>query len=67
MLMVAIAQTEELSALGAAYMAGIGAGFYEKEKLFVTDNRKFYYPTMQQKERNKILECWKEAIEIVMR
>lgn len=67
MLMVAIAQTEELSALGAAYMAGIGAGVYEKEKLFVTDNRKFYYPTMQQKERNKILECWKEAIEIVMR
>lgn len=33
-LRVAVAETEELSALGAAYLAGIGAGLYRKETLF---------------------------------
>lgn len=28
---VAISKTEELSALGAAYLTGIGAGLYEKD------------------------------------
>lgn len=60
---VAVARVEELSALGAAYLAGIGAGIYNKEKLFGTDGRKFYRPQMQQKEREKRLRDWEEAVQ----
>lgn len=67
MIKVAISRTEELSALGAAYMAGIGAGFYEKEQLFSSDNRIFYYPVMQQDKRQIILKDWKEAVELIIR
>lgn len=59
---VAVARVEELSALGAAYLAGIGAGIYDREKLFRTDGRKFYHPQMQQKEREKRLRDWEEAV-----
>lgn len=60
---VAVARVEELSALGAAYLAGIGTGIYNKEKLFGTDGRKFYRPQMQQKEREKRLRDWEEAVQ----
>lgn len=64
---VAISDTEELSALGVVYLAGIGAGLYDKEQLFSTDKRTFYYPDMQQEERQEILICWREAVRLLMR
>ncbi len=67
MIKVAISKTEELSALGAAYLAGIGAGLYEKEQLFSSDDRIFYYPDIQQEKRQEILEDWNEAVELIMR
>lgn len=67
MIKVAISKTEELSALGAAYLAGIGAGLYEKEQLFSSDDRIFYYPHIRQEERQEILEDWNEAVELIMR
>ena len=67
MIKVAISKTEELSALGAAYLAGIGAGVYEKEQLFSSEDRIFYYPDMRKEKRQEILEDWKEAVGLIMR
>ena len=64
---VAISKTEELSALGAAYLAGIGAGLYDKEQLFSADSRIFYHPDMEQEKRQEILGRWREAVELIMR
>ena len=66
-LAVSIANTEELSALGAAYLAGIGMGFYEKENLFGQEERKRYVPGMEEAERNRKLNNWEHAIALVMK
>ena len=66
-LAVSIANTEELSALGAAYLAGIGMGFYEKERLFGQEERRRYVPGMEDADRIKKLTNWESAIALVMR
>lgn len=62
---VVIAKAEELSALGAAYMAGLGAGICKKETLFAEGGRKYYVPQMESKIRDEKLERWNHAIEMV--
>lgn len=62
---VAIAEAEELSALGAAYLAGIGVGLYKKEKIFADKERKVYYPKMSGDKRREKLDNWRRAIELV--
>lgn len=62
---VAVSQTEELSALGAAYLAGIGAGLYDSECLFHTEGRTYYHPEMEQKERERRLNDWSEAVRML--
>ena len=62
---VAVARTEELSALGAAYMAGIGAGILEKSKIFSEESRMTYRPQMTEKEREEKLENWDQAVRLV--
>jgi len=62
---VEIANTEELSATGAACLAGIGAGIYDKEALFGQENRKRYVPGMEEKQRREKLEEWEKAIRIL--
>ncbi len=66
-LKVAVAETEELSALGAAYLAGIGAGMYEKDRLFREERRSYYEPKMNEKERTERLEDWRQAVSMIMR
>lgn len=55
---------EELSALGVAYMGGLGSGFWastgEIEGL-ATDSRR-YSPSMAEGERNALAEGWKSAV-----
>ena len=62
---VAVSETEALSALGAAYLAGMGAGMYDKEKLFSMDNRRFFYPSMPQKQREEKRKNWRQAVRLV--
>lgn len=64
---VAISNTEELSALGAAYLAGIGMNKYNKDKLFVKENRKYYNPQMSVYDREEKLENWRQAIGLTMK
>ena len=52
----------ELSAMGAAYCAGIAAGFYNKEKVFGGLSWQQYNPNMTADEREKLLRGWHEAV-----
>lgn len=55
----------ETTALGAAYLAGLAVGFW-KDKKEINDNcsieRKFY-PSMNDKKRDKLYKGWKKAVE----
>lgn len=63
---VAVAEIEELSALGAAYLAGIGAGLYQKDRLFQDDRRNYFEPKMSVEDRTERLEGWKQAVSMIM-
>ncbi|MBQ3442745.1 MAG: glycerol kinase GlpK [Selenomonadaceae bacterium] len=52
----------ELSAMGAAYCAGIAAGFYNKEKVFNRLSWKQYNPNMDADQREKLLRGWHWAV-----
>jgi len=59
---VAVPPIAELSAMGAAYCAGIAAGFYDKEKIFAGMSWEQYAPDMNSDEREKLLKGWHKAI-----
>jgi glycerol kinase len=57
-------QREELSALGAAYMGGLGGGFWtslEEIEALQTDSR-HYLPSMKPEARRALAEGWKSAV-----
>lgn len=62
---VTVAETEELSALGAAYMAGLGCGIYKKEQLFGEKKRVSYQPEMTEEARSEKLVQWEKAVQMV--
>lgn len=64
---VAVANIEELSAAGAAYLAGLGAGIYEMETLFGREDRKRYMPAMDEACRQEKLSQWDTVIGLLMR
>jgi glycerol kinase len=58
------AEIIESTALGAAYLAGIGAGFWKKEDIL--KNRKIqkeFKPEMTKEKRKKLYGTWKKAVE----
>lgn len=57
---------EELSGLGAAYAAGLGAGIYD-ESLYGRLPSILYAPAMNPAERNEKLKGWKAAVEMVLK
>ena len=59
---VYVPKDEELSGIGAAYVAGLAVGVYQKETLF--DNRKYTQvaPLMNEEERERKYQGWKEAV-----
>lgn len=59
---VEIPPIAELSAMGAAYCAGIAAGFYDREKVFGGLSWKQYNPSMNAEEREKLLGGWHRAV-----
>lgn len=61
-----VASSEELSAIGAGYMAGIKAGLYEKEEVFQNLSYKSYSPQMSPQVRESKYEAWKKAVAIVL-
>jgi len=63
---VMVPAVEELSGAGAAYMAGIAAGLYDKEKVFADMRRTQYEPSMRSETRQKKLIGWKNAVKMVL-
>lgn len=63
---VAVAEMEELSAIGAAYLAGIGAGLYQKNRLFRDCRRNYFEPRISGEDRAEKLEGWKKAVSMIM-
>ena len=53
--------TSELSALGAAYLAGLAVGFWTPEELKNSEQRQFA-PERSQQEMNRLYEGWKQAV-----
>lgn len=59
---IQVSLAEELSGIGAAYAAGIGIGEYDPEKVFGNIERRQFLPDMEEEERDRRYEGWKEAV-----
>lgn len=64
---VGVPEQEELSAIGAAYMAGIAAGIYKREKLFDHARLTYFKPNMELEVRKKKRSNWNAAVELLVR
>ena len=62
---VSIPQWEELSAIGAAYMAGISQGIYQKDTVFAKDKRIYFKAGMKPEERFEKCRNWEAAISLL--
>ena len=63
---ITISETEELSALGSAYLAGISLRMYQQEELFGNAKKICYEPKMQEEKRAEKWNDWEKAIKLVM-
>ena len=59
---VEVPDSEELSAMGAAYAAGISAGIYENKKVFAAVSRTKYVSGMSSEKRDELINGWRKAI-----
>lgn len=57
---------EELSGIGAAYAAGIGAGIYDQNKIFLQMSRTRFTPSMEEDVRFRKYQGWKNAVNQVL-
>ena len=64
---VQVPREEELSGIGAAYAAGIGAGVYRAQELFGRTQRTQFTPKMSSKEREEKYRGWQDAVAMVLR
>ena len=62
---VAVPEREELSAMGAAFCAGIAAGVYSKE-VFQGVRRQNYTPQMKEETRQAKYAGWKQAVAMLL-
>ncbi|WP_306537546.1 glycerol kinase [Megasphaera sp.] len=59
---VDVPEAAELSAIGAAYAAGLAVGLYDKEALFKDLKGVSYEPSMAGERRRELIEGWQQAI-----
>lgn len=59
---ICVPKAGELSAMGAAFMAGIGAGLYDESVLTADRLKKAYLPEMECEIRNRKYDGWKAAV-----
>lgn len=59
---VVVPAAEELSGIGAAYMAGISAGVYAEAELFANREKQLYQPEMEKALRDEKYAGWKKAV-----
>ena len=63
---IQIPQLQELSGMGAAYMAGISAGLYDPETIYDCIEYTKYEPDMTPQARQQHLTGWKDAVKQVI-
>ncbi len=63
---VKIPDSEELSAIGAAYLAGISTGIYDDSSIYNAISYRFYENTMEVRKRNEKLKGWKMAVNMLL-
>ncbi len=63
---VCVAENEELSGIGAAYLAGITAGIYDKREIFSRQSFTRFENQMDEKVRVRRLRLWRKAVEMVL-
>ncbi len=61
---VAVAAAEEMSGLGAAYLAGITMGVFTKEAAFARLTYQEYRAKMEKEKRKKLYGGWKEVLNL---
>ena len=62
---VMVPASEELSGMGAAYAAGLGAGLYTEE-VFSLNRYEQYSPTMEEALRTQKYDGWKAAVNTIL-
>ncbi|MBR6897440.1 MAG: glycerol kinase, partial [Lachnospiraceae bacterium] len=62
---IRVPKAEDLSAIGAATMAGIAAGIYDESLLNSEKTNSVYVPYMDEEIKTKKLSGWKEAVRTV--
>ncbi len=60
-------RTEELSSMGVAYCAAIGAGIADRESIFAGQQRRVVMPQMGEEQREALYTGWKNAVGIINR
>lgn len=60
---ICVQKAEELSALGATFMAGISAGLYDESILTADRLKTAYIPQMDETARNQKYSGWKQAVQ----
>ena len=63
---VLVPDSEELSAIGPAYAAGLSLGLWD-ERIFEKLNRTAYKPVMEENRREQKYDGWKKAVDSVIR
>jgi glycerol kinase len=61
---VIVPEIAETTALGAAYLAGVGSGYWETEEVAeMWKEAARYEPAMDEPERERLQARWREAVE----
>jgi len=63
---VVIPEHEELSGIGAAYLAGIAMGLYDYETLMQQQKTTVFHPQMEEQLRCEKLAGWKHALQVAL-
>ena len=64
---VKIPDAEELSVIGAGFLAGEAAGYYDPDDIYKAISYDFYESKMNEQERQKKLQGWKEAVQLLLK
>ena len=63
---VAVPDAEELSGMGAAYLAGITMGVFTKEQAFSRLKYREYHASMDEERKHALYEGWLDAVRRVL-
>lgn len=64
---IKIPDAEELSVIGASYLAGISAGVYDENEIYQSISYQRFTPGMEAKIREEKKDGWKTAVEMLLK